>query len=147
MPGRMKLMDGRKLANYDLYITNIQLYIRASKLKLKYKEVNMGAYIPSRNLIVIDTDLTDSEEIAIILHELGHALDHVLINKTDFDICEKAYAAVYAEKYTGKQKREVLKRERTAWKYGEAIAKMLRIPLGSWYYACRKVCLDDYRNG
>lgn len=135
-----------KLKNYEEYRNKILFYAKAMGIKMEFKDVDCGGqYMPSRRRIQIDKDLTQVEEIGVMLHELGHALDDHLIAIPGFTSIDRAYRAVYNKKYSPNQLRIVVECEKRAWKYGKVIAKMLNIRLGKWYDKCTRAAVADYR--
>lgn len=138
-------MPGRALKLYDEYLQRLELYAKASNILLVLApEDSDGAYIPSRNMIRVDPDLTDSHQIAVILHELGHSLDDRLVDKKFASRVDRVYSSYYAGKIKGTQLEFLLDTERRAWEYGRAIAKITKIPLGQWYDAAKDYCLRTY---
>lgn len=135
-----------KLKNHDRYLQRLEQYAEASGLAIKYAdEPCEGAFIPSRNYIRIDPSLADAAEIATILHELGHSIDDTLVNPETCQKLEAAYRQVYGKKCTKRQSALVIECEERAWKFGRALAKKLRIPLGKWYDKQEKEALEAYR--
>lgn len=125
------------------------MYAKAIGIKVTYKDTgDDGVYIPNLHLIRIDPNLSDSHEIAALLHELGHSLDDALVGVAGakrLRAINKAYTKIYKAKHTPKQLRIVLQCERRAWKYGRAIAKKLHIRLGAWYGSYMDQCIQDYK--
>lgn len=141
-------MSGRSLKNYDKYLQKLELYAKAIKFKILYvKYDGDGAYIPSKRLIKIDEDLSESDIIGTLLHELGHVADsHSFLSNGASNNLEKAYTATYKKKNpTNKQIKLVLECEKRAWKEAETIAKLLKIKLGKWYYKGKQEALNSYR--
>lgn len=139
-------MCGRKLKNFDSYLQKLEHYIKASKLKLSYSETIAcgGLFLPSKREIVVETDLTDSDTIATILHELGHSEDDSFHTQGVERLIDNAYAALEKETPTSAQKQIVMDCERRAWKFGRAIAKRLQIDLGKWYSESKRHALKSY---
>lgn len=141
-------MCDRDLPKYESYIQRLLLFSKASHLKIVYsnKLDCMGYYSPEKNLIALDSDLSEAEEVAVFLHELGHFVDDEL--KYDSKLyakVNKAYSRYNTKKrLTKSQFRLIMNCERRAWKYGVFIAKKLKIPLGSWFFQVRKSCLRAY---
>ena len=137
-------MIGRNLKNYEIYLDKIKAYAKASALKIVRKtEPSDGSYSPHTSTIVIDPDLDESTEIATLLHELGHAFDYKLDSSpSTWDAYYKVYTP---EGPTPLQLEKVIEAEIRAWENGVMIAKRLKIPLGKWYAAERKVALTNYR--
>ncbi len=135
-----------KLKHYSRYKQKINFYCKAVGLKLIYRaEPSEGVYLPSRHQVIIDSDLEETTEIAIILHELGHALDDALSLKRDLNKRDDAYKVIYKTKYTQQQLRRVIKCEVCAWKTGRYIAKILKIKLGLWYTIVQNESLKSYK--
>lgn len=141
-------MCGRKLKNFDVYLQKLEIYIKASKLKLEYSDKITcgGEFVPNRRKIVIEENLTDSETIATILHELGHSEDDSLLPQTIEHKLGTAIEAFHGDKFTPGQRELVLACEARAWKFGKAIAKRLQIPLGKWYAESKNFALKGYRS-
>lgn len=138
-------MSGRKLKNFDLYIQKINLMVEASGLKVTYKELGTDAeYVPTRRGINVDNDLPQSNEVAALLHELGHHSDDSLLDSKYCAKLSKAYRAVYTSTPSVKQLALVLECENRAWNYAVGIAKQLKIPLGRWFYSYKELCIKDY---
>jgi Zn-dependent peptidase ImmA (M78 family) len=137
---------GRKLKNYDKYLEKIEHYAQACEITIKYgQEDGDGSYSPARRTVKIDENLSDSAELATLLHELGHVLDDSTRQRFEEPKLSSAYNAVYNKKPTKKQIELVLECEEAAWVYARAIAKKLRIPLGKWFDDEMKDGLDSYR--
>lgn len=139
-------MPNGQLKNYKKYLEKLEIYSKAVNLKLKYGTVDGGGvYLASRSVIKIDDDLEEDETIATILHELGHALDDQLVTNPTAHFLYYAYKAVYANEHTKKQLKKVVECEIRAWNYGRVIARLLKIPLGTWYDLQQKECVAHYR--
>ncbi len=139
------------LKNYEKYRSKLLMYANAINITVEYT-TNIdsdGVYIPLRKLIKMDSDLGESEEIAALLHELGHVDDDslvaVLAGAKKFKALNKAYTKIYKNKHSEKQNRMVLRCEKRAWKYGRALAKKLHIKLGKWYDSYMRECLKGYK--
>lgn len=138
----------RKLKNHEKYRQALLGFAKSLNIKVvfKYDDGN-GSYIPESRKIIIDNELTNSDEIATLLHELGHVLDEGLIKDSPFyNRLNKAYGRIYKKSVTKAQKALVIKCEKRAWVYGRAIANILGIKLGLWYESIAKQCIDAYRN-
>lgn len=136
-------MSGRKLKNYGQYLQKIKNYAKALNIKVEWREEEEnGAYIPTRRAIVLDPDMTDSETIAVFLHELGHATEFAAYTPKIDKFTDKAYSA---KRPTRRQQRRIMDCERTAWNYGRVIAKKLRIRLGKWYDEHERDALNSYK--
>lgn len=134
------------LKNYEAYVKTIRLYAKAIGVKIVYEDQDGdGAYVPKYRKIRVDPDLSETRELSVLLHELGHMWDFALIDKTTERKVDFASKAVYKNKATTKQLRFLIQCERRAWNYGRAIAKKLGIPLGKWYERVQNDCLSSYR--
>lgn len=135
-----------KLKHFNKHKQKIRFYCKAVGLKLIYRaEPSDGIYQPSRRRIIIDSDLEETEEVATLLHELGHALDDALSSKKDLCKRDDAYKVIYTSKYSKAQLRRVLKCEVSAWQTGKYIAELLKIPLGTWYTHIQNDAIKGYR--
>lgn len=141
-------MKGRVLKNHSRYLEKINAYAEAVGVNIEYSHIDSeGSFSPSRRRININPDLSDSEEIAVLLHEFGHFLDDSILHlKPDHEL-NIAYGRVYQGDPTAHQSALVLECEKRAWEYGKVVAKKLRIPLGKWYVECRQYCLKEYKSG
>ena len=138
---------GRKLPKYDNYIEKLSLYCRASEIAIEHKEYDGdGAYVPTRRKIILDRDLDESTEVAVLLHECGHMLDDALNDPIELKKLDKAYMAFYKNEANDEQKELVYACEERAWNCGRAVAKKLRIKLGNWYDEEELISLADYRD-
>lgn len=136
----------RDLKHFEMYVQRIQMYAESMQIKLEYSDADgEGAYIPSRNKIRVDPDLSESREIAVLLHELGHALDDTLADAKTYGAIERAYKRVYRGRTTPAQRQLVIECEERAWEYGARLAKKLGIRLGKWYSGIRDENLGTYR--
>lgn len=137
---------GRKLKKYDEYFDSLETYLMASGMELVFSEevTGLGEFVPSLRRIVIDENLEDSTEIAVLLHELGHQFDDALKDPKQMKKLDKAFPAFYKGKANKKQKKLVIECETRAWEYGKGIAKKLRIPLGKWYEQEKVEALKEY---
>lgn len=139
-------MSGRDLKNYEKYLDKLLKYALGVELKVVFKEeFNEGMYLPSKRMIRVDTDLEQSTEISVLLHELGHAMDDALTEISLQSDVGKAYKAFYKAKPTKKQVTIVVQCEENAWSYGRVIAKNLRIPLGRWYDEEATAAIEEYK--
>lgn len=136
----------RGLRKHEEYLEKIFQYCSAVEISVVYRlEPSDGVYMPSRRQIVLDKDLEPHEEVATLLHELGHAMDDSLTSGTpQYKKLERAYRVIYDKRPTKRQKELVHETEVRAWEYGKGIAKKLRIPLGKWYGAVRDEALLSY---
>ena len=95
---------GRPLPNYEEYFDKIAVYCEAVDLVIERKECDSdGLYVPTRRRIVIDRDLDESSEIAVLLHEIGHTLDDALKDQCEEKKIDRAYTAFYKNEATKKQ--------------------------------------------
>ena len=141
-------MCARKLKYHHKYLLRLELYAKAIGIKLQWVENDDGSeFIPSRNKIKLSANLSDAEEIAIFLHELGHTLDDTLVYGSMQARLSNAYIAYYDNKATKSQSKRVMQCEKRAWHYGRFIAKRCGIRLGKWYDIVRNECLKSYRDG
>ncbi len=135
------------LRNYDRYFLILENYARANGVTIEYRdEPGSGAWVPSRRKIVLDPGLSQSFEIAVLLHELGHLLDDTLFDKKREAKLDKAYGADHGGSATASQRALILLCEERAWNFGRGVAKKLRIRLGKWYDKAVAESLQSYRN-
>jgi hypothetical protein len=140
-------MAGRPLKYFEDYRDLLHKYAKGSGIKVIYKDLDTyGTYVHDRRELTLCKDMDESTEISALLHELGHADDEVLTNKSLNRMVNKAYPRVYRGKATKKQKKLVLECEKRAWKFGRGLAKKLRIPLGKWYDDQERECLASYKD-
>ena len=135
------------LKHYDVYMEKLHAYAQATGIKVVYNyKDEESAYIQSRNQIKLDPQMSQSFEIAVFLHELGHSLDIATLDPHSkaYIRMEKAYAALYSRKFTKKQREEVLATEARAWDYAKIIAKQCKIRLGKWFTNAKDECLESY---
>ncbi len=138
---------GRVLKNFDIYKDKLLQYVEACSLTIAYREEDGDArYVPSRRKIYLDRDLSESTEIACLLHEIGHSMDDTLSAKSLEKKIDRAYYAAYNKKPTTLQKELVVGCEERAWVYGRSIAKRLKIPLGKWFDREESDALKSYRD-
>lgn len=113
---------------------------------LKFKEVDSdGLYVYLRRAIYVDKDLEPEDALAVVLHEMGHMIDDLSTSIQEDIKINKAYTAIEGARATKYHKRIVMAREKRAWICGENLAKMLRIPLGKWFYRMKTECLKSYK--
>lgn len=135
------------LKNYEKYLRSIEIYAKASGIVISRKdEAEEGSYSHTRRRITIDPDLPPAMEIAVLLHELGHAIDMASIKAPKMKVIDNIYYDFDRGTKSSKKRSVVLDMEKRAWYYGRAIAKMLRIRLGKWYDSTQQSCLYSYRN-
>jgi len=138
-------MPERDLKHYELYCTRLRNYAASNGITVVFKECDIDQWDPRTNTVTIDTEQSQSAEIASFLHELGHSIDDLVSKPAVYDSkIWKAYDAMYANKATKTQKALVLSVEKKAWSNGRDIAKRLRIPLGKWYTQAEIFCLASY---
>lgn len=141
-------MTGRKLKHYNEYVRRCKAYAKASGIKVIYKDGDYdgGEYDPHRRILRLETELSESSEIACFLHELGHSIDDVWAHSNTFtDKLSKAYTNTYKLDATQAQIKLVIECEKRAWKLGRSIAKLLKIRLGKWYTDWERYGVSDYR--
>jgi hypothetical protein len=139
-------MSDRDLKKYDEYLEILKIYAKCIGIKLKIGDFDdEGMWLPYTNTIKVDKYMSNADEIATILHELGHAIDDAFDMSYKLGDIHAAYEAVYNTKATKKQKSLVIKCERLAWKNGRAIAKQLKIRLGKWYTEVEKESINSYK--
>lgn len=139
-------MLDRRIKYFEKYQDKLKYFAKAVGIKIEYTDIDgEGCYLPSRNIIRLDPDNSESREIAVTLHELGHSMDLDILRKKSSKILDEAYRAVYCRRPTDKQLSLILLAERRAWEHGKLIAKRLRIPLGTWYGKIRAQNLRSYR--
>lgn len=136
----------RKLKNYLIYKKKLLDFASAVGVAISYSNVpGDGMYIG--RVIQLDSSMSQSSEIATLLHELGHLLDDLSLSVDEYNRINAAYAQIYKEKFSKRHKATVLEREKIAWKYGENLATQLRIKLGNWFYDEEKAAIKTYRKG
>jgi hypothetical protein len=135
-----------RLPKYSEYLDSLKLYAKALKIKVEYKHGDFegGEYHHHVRVLRLEPDLSESQEIACFLHELGHAFDESACDYNYVKNLSKAYLAFYEDRATPLQVAGVLKCEREAWRYAEIIAKLLKIKLGKWFYKNKKYFLEGY---
>lgn len=134
------------LKYYKFYRRSLLKYVKAIGWKIMRGHYETdGMMVPSGKYIQLDKELSQSDEIAAILHELGHTMDDTIMNLGNHQRVEIAYNAIYTKRYTKAQLDLVMATERKAWKYGRVIANMLQIRLGKWYTKYQNQCLRSYR--
>lgn len=143
-------MPENDLKHYQLYLDKLKSFAKAIGVRIVYKdcEGNDGFYIPTRNLVYIENDLSESSTVAVILHELGHCMDLTFIDQEKSNKTEEAFERFYSTKKRKRNdKRIVIACETRAWKYGRGIASRLKIKLGVWYDDAEECCLTSYKKG
>lgn len=136
------------LKHYAEYSRRLQTFARAMGISVLYKEYESdGEWCPHTRRIIINTEQSQSSEIASFLHELGHSLDDLLSKGGELNNqANMAYGALYYGRPTKSQRKLVVMYETKAWKNGRDIAARLKIPLGKWYSQARSYCLGIYRS-
>ena len=129
-----------KLKNYQKYLNKLldqsamwEVTVYSASLKAA-----LGEYVSGKRVINLDENMDESEEIAVLLHELGHFMDDMEYPKLNSEkILLAAYGDIYAKEenvvLSRKARDLVVECERRAWEKGRVVAKKLKIPLGSWY--------------
>lgn len=139
-----------KLKNYQLYLKKVKAYARLCEVSIIFKkEVDgTGEYRPGRREVAIERGLGQSAIISTLLHELGHFMDDLRNPTNNFAnrFHNDGRTAIEKELYlTQRQKNQVLKLEKEAWKNAEALARQLKIPMGRWFYQDKESSLNSYR--
>lgn len=143
-----------KLKNYHKYLNILLDYAKLCKVTIWTKSLKneyTGEFVPSGRFINLSDDLDDSEEIATILHELGHFYDQQADEdfNNNFQL-NRAYNRMHRlgdkATFTKKEKQMILECEARAWNHGRVIAKKFKIPLGSWYDAEELAGLSEYQS-
>lgn len=137
--GYNKIMRKGSIKNYDIYynklidyanLCNVRVYF--ADLKGTEDELDMGEYLWLSRQINLNNKLTQKETLAVLLHELGHFMDHKLNPRSKST--EQAYNKLAEDKLlTRRQKELIVKCEKTAWEMGRGLASKLGIPLGDWF--------------
>ena len=144
---RYSMVPQIKLKHYKTYKKKLIKLCSALSIQLiSHEEVDESAYIPSKKKILIEGDMSQSEVIGTLLHEIGHVLHDMTgrsIRHTEKEW--NAYGFIYTKNVYKEEVMLVLGVEESAWKIGEQVAKMLGIPLGAWYHDLKAQCLDSYR--
>jgi len=140
-------MEKGSLKHYERYISSITNFASALDIEIIYKPYDeSAAWLPSTNKIIMDDNVSQTEEVASLLHELGHAVSD-LFDTPDADIkaIEKAYGVIYTNSpVSAKNLSVVLATEQRAWNTGREIAKRLKIRLGKWYTNVELECMEAY---
>ena len=136
-----------QLKNYIEYLQKLELYMEVLNIKLEYKEYpEDGCFLPQARKIILDPDLTETNTLGTLLHELGHVLDDsVLAGNPISEKITAIYKKIYKEEVTEAQLGVVIACEKRAWGYGRAIARQLKIPLGKWYNIIENEAIKDYK--
>lgn len=140
-------MTDIKLKYYKQYMKRLERYIQANGLKLVYsQEEESDAIIFSKNTIRIAWKQSEAEEVASILHELGHFLDFLVMTAEQIRKVDKSYAIHHKAKKSTYHRNIVCQYEKRAWDNGRAIAGILKIRLGRWYDEVEAECLKSYKD-
>lgn len=143
-------MPENDLKHFVKYLDKLRSFAKAIGIKIIYKDCNGhdGFYVPTRSKVYVDSDLSESSTIAVVLHELGHCMDITFIDEEMSSKTEQAFTRFYSKKKRRSgDKRLVVACETRAWRYGRGIADRLRIPLGKWYDEAQESCLTSYKKG
>lgn len=132
------------LKNYLKYLKKIEDFAKGSHIRIFWKESAEDSFQHRGAFIIVDSTLSEADEIATLLHELGHGIDASFILKESEKLFW-AYTNVYEETGTTKQSKLVYEAEKRAWDNGRLIAKRLKIPLGKWYSKAEKESLKSYK--
>jgi hypothetical protein len=68
-----------ELKHYTRYVNSLHKFAYMLGIKIVYEGDEDGVYVPSRNLIRISPDLSQTEEVASLIHELGHVVDFLFM--------------------------------------------------------------------
>lgn len=136
------------LKHYKKYVKKIELFAFAIGVKIiRCESDDDGIWLPWTRVVKISENMSEAEEIATLLHELGHAIDDIITPSGRYaQSTYRAYRALYKNKQTKRQLKIVLAAEKKAWKYGRDIANRLRIRLGRWYNTIEEDSLESYKN-
>ncbi len=134
----------RKLKNYLIYKKKLLDFASTFEVSVIYKNFP-GEGKAENKKITLDTGLSQSAEIATLLHELGHVLDDLSFTTDEYNKISKAYTRIYDDNCSREHKETVLEREKAAWKYGRNLATQLGIRLGKWFLVEEKVSIASYR--
>lgn len=138
-------MVAENLKNYKKHLSKLIALANAFGVTVEFKpEIDDGIYIPSKRKIRIDDDMTQTETIATLLHEIGHLLDDVANIDVNHRQMSKAYRAVYHGRPTKLQKIVVVNCEYRAWVIGQTLALALKIKVGTWYNVHMESALNSY---
>lgn len=135
------------LKHYETYIQKLEDFAKSIGIKVvRRQESHDGAWIPAKNKITLDVDLSEIDEVSTFLHELGHCLDDTLFDDGKLiNSTHRSYYAVYYGKPTKIQLEKVVEVERRAWKFGKRLARRLGIRLGKWYDDAVKMSIRSYQ--
>lgn len=137
------------LPNYNKYIKKLKNFAKLCSIHLVFEEEEfMGEYAPTRRRIKISPDMNKTETLATVLHEFGHFMDD---SKNPARWTKNhhyhGYSKIQQEtrEMSIHQKEHVWEAELEAWKNARALAAMLKIPLGKWFYDEEIKSLNSYR--
>ena len=141
-----------KLSAYANNYNKLLKYAESMHIKVVYSDVNACAqWAPTTKTITLSNDFSGKkEEIAFLLHELGHARDDYSQRDKGYtkylDLCYKRFNKLINNKcyMTNNQKMSVIYTEHRAWEHGIDIDNSLGIKLGKWYYKEMKDGLLSY---
>lgn len=141
----------RNLKHFPKYLKKLCKFSKEMGFKVRFTDDEefdeQGEFNPTKKQIKIGIfEKKSSEVIALLLHEMGHVLDHHLSKGFSFSI-NRAYFNMYMEKSTRNQQEIVLECEKRAWEYGEGISRCCGIKLGKWFKDKRRECLRAYSVG
>lgn len=139
----------RKLKHYEAYLSRLLAFTQAMNLKLIFEEdvPGEGIWSPHSGKIRIDDDMTQSDTIATILHELGHSVTDLPTREPKIsDELYESYPAVYKGKAKQWQIDVVVEEEKKAWARGRDIAARLKIRLGKWYDVAEEESIKGYQS-
>lgn len=135
-----------KLKHYNTYYNKILDYCKIINVDVYFQTgLNNAMFITKGRKIYIDPEFTESDKIAVLLHELGHFLDDTINNKKFDKLYERASKKM--DKNISLNFNEfncIMTCELNAWKLGIVIAKKLKIPLGLWYKKTSEKYLASY---
>lgn len=127
----------------DTYVKNynkLLKYAESSGVTVVYVQKNESAsWQRDTRTIQLSPEYSEKvEELALLLHELGHMRDDFTLGKvkeinTAYNQFNKLILRTI-KNTSKKNKTLVIDTEYRAWTYGIAIAKQLGIRLGKWYY-------------
>ncbi len=138
-------MPGINLKHYEIYMQILENYAKGLRIKITYSPRNdLGVYSSTTRRIGLDSELSQSWEVATLLHELGHCIDDASQPEDALPNVWDAYRAVYSGDFKAKHKKLVVECEKRAWQCGRGLAKKLGIKLGKWYTDVEQECLQDY---
>lgn len=136
----------KNLKHYNLYMTKLIAFANCLGLKVIIRATEEdGFFSAKRNCIVVDEELSQANKVAVILHELGHAVQHYFGSELSWTKVSTAYSKTNTN-ITHKQVKTLVQYETEAWNIGFIIADILRIPKGKWLHSTKKYYVDHYRN-